>query len=63
MPCYAHDVRLVDSGDTLASTRLRIVEGVAGHALRRVPCNELDGLDDTIDNLHDGKCINENVSA
>ena len=48
---HLHDVCLVDGGDALAAVRLGVVERVPRDALRGIPGNQLDGLDDTIDNL------------
>lgn len=46
-----HDVSLVDGGDAFPPTGLGVVEGVACNPLRRVPCNQLDRLDYTVDDL------------
>ena len=46
-----HDVGLVHGGNTLAASGSSIVERVTGDALRGVPCDELDGLNNTVHNL------------
>lgn len=47
----SHDVRLVDSSDTVTAVLLGVVESVASHSLRSLERNELNGLDDAIDDL------------
>ena len=46
-----HDVRLVDGSDALASVRLGVMERVASDTLGSIPCNKLDGLHNSVDNL------------
>lgn len=48
---HLHDVCLVNSGDALAAARLGVVERILRDTFRGVPSNELDGLDDTVDDL------------
>lgn len=46
-----HDVGLVDSGDTVATGLLGIVEGIASATVGGILGDQLDGLDNTIDDL------------
>lgn len=48
---YLHDIGFVYGGDTLAPTGLCIVESIARNTFRRIPGNQLDGLNDAIDDL------------
>jgi hypothetical protein len=48
---YAHDVGFVNGSDALTATGLGMVECIPGDTLGRVPCNEFDRLDNTVDNL------------
>lgn len=46
---HLHDGGLVDGADLLAANVLCVLEGEAEHALRRLPCDKLDGLHNTVD--------------
>ena len=46
-----HDVGLVDGSDTVTTSRLGVVECITSDTLRSVPGNELDGLDNSVNNL------------
>ena len=46
-----HNVSLVHGSDALAAVSLRVMERITSDAFRRVPGDELDGLDNTIDHL------------
>lgn len=46
-----HDVGLMHRGNPLSSTWLGVMECISSNTLRGIPCNELDGLYDTIDDL------------
>lgn len=46
---HLHDGGLVDGADLLAANVLSVLEGEAEHALRGLPCDKLDGLDNTVD--------------
>ena len=46
-----HDVCLVDGSDPLAAARLSVMKRVASHTLRSVPGDQLNGLNDTVDDL------------
>lgn len=46
-----HDVSLVDGSDTVAASILGVVEGVAGAAVGSILGDQLDGLDNTVNDL------------
>lgn len=47
----AHDGRLVDGGDLSSAVLLRVVESVTRNSLGSLVRDQLDGLDDTVDDL------------
>ena len=47
----SHDVGLVDGSNALTAVRLGIVERVSRNAFGGIPSDELNGLDDTVNNL------------
>jgi hypothetical protein len=47
----SHNGGLVDGGNLSSTVLLSVVEGVSGHSLRSLVSDELDGLNNTIDDL------------
>lgn len=46
-----HNVGFVDSRDSVATNAFGIVEGISCDAFRCLPCDKLNGLDNTVDDL------------
>ena len=49
---FVHNVRLVDCSDAPPAVSLGVVERVASNALRSIPGDQFDGLDDAVDHLY-----------
>lgn len=50
---HSHDVSLVDSRHSVSALGFGVVECVASHSFGSFPGDELDGLNDTVDNLRE----------
>lgn len=49
--CYLHNVGLVDSSDTITADGFSVSESITSNTLRSFSGDQLDGLNNTIDNL------------